>query len=92
LEKLWAEHIGSLSEHGGETYKGFPGTYWSFNRQPVAQSLSRLSEQDEQVALQMFQTILKYAGLGQNGNGSGDRRRSPLGRRRVISFVRSCPF
>lgn len=67
LEKLWAEHIGSLSEHG-ETYKGFSGSYWCFSRQPIVQSLSRLSEQDEQIALQMFQIILKYAGLGQNGN------------------------
>ncbi|XP_025423592.1 myosin-I heavy chain isoform X3 [Sipha flava] len=66
LEKLWAEHIGSLSDHG-ETYKGFSGSYWSFSRQPISQSLSRLSEQDEQIALQMFQIILKYAGLGQNG-------------------------
>uniref|UniRef100_A0A2H8TYF3 Pleckstrin y domain-containing family H member 1 n=1 Tax=Melanaphis sacchari TaxID=742174 RepID=A0A2H8TYF3_9HEMI len=66
LEKLWAEHIGSLSEHG-ETYKGFSGSYWSFSRQPISQSLSRLSEQDEQIALQMFHIILKYAGLGQNG-------------------------
>lgn len=67
MEKLWAEHIGSLSEHG-ETYKGFSGSYWSFSRQTISQSLSRLSEQDEQIALQMFQIILKYAGLGQNGN------------------------
>jgi len=67
LEKLWAEHIGSLSDYG-ETYKGFSGSYWSFSRQPITQSLSRLSEQDEQIALQMFQIILKYAGLGQNGN------------------------
>lgn len=66
LEKLWAEHIGSLSDYG-ETYKGFSGSYWSFSRQPIVQSLSRLSEQDEQIALQMFQIILKYAGLGQNG-------------------------
>ncbi|VVC26926.1 Hypothetical protein CINCED_3A012016 [Cinara cedri] len=66
LEKLWAEHIGSLSEHS-ETYKGFSGSYWSFSRQLISQSLSRLSEQDEQIALQMFQIILKYAGLGQNG-------------------------
>ncbi|XP_050438352.1 myosin-I heavy chain isoform X2 [Adelges cooleyi] len=64
LEKLWAEHIGS--EHG-ETYKGFSGSYWSFSRQPIPQSLSRLSEQDEQTAIQMFQIMLKYAGLGQNG-------------------------
>lgn len=66
LEKLWAEHIGSLSDYG-ETYKGFSGSYWSFSRQPIVQSLSRLSEQDEPIALQMFQIILKYAGLGQNG-------------------------
>ncbi|XP_050531110.1 myosin-I heavy chain isoform X2 [Daktulosphaira vitifoliae] len=66
LEKLWTEHIGSLSEHG-ETYKGFSGSYWSFSRQPIIQSLSRLSEQDEQIAIQMFQIMLKYAGLGQNG-------------------------
>jgi len=72
LEKLWAEHIGSLSEHG-ETYKGFSGSYWSFSRQTISQSLSRLSEQDEQIALQMFQIILKYAGLGQNGNDNDNR-------------------
>lgn len=66
---MWADHIGSLSEHG-ETYKGFTGSYWSFSRQLITQSLSRLSEPDEQTALQMFQIILKYAGLGQNGRNN----------------------
>ncbi|XP_063222592.1 myosin-I heavy chain isoform X2 [Bacillus rossius redtenbacheri] len=66
LEKLWMEH-GQTAEHG-ETYKGFPYTYWAFSRTPLPQSLSKVSEPDEQAALQVFQLILSYAGLGQNGD------------------------
>ncbi|XP_068085062.1 myosin-VIIa [Anabrus simplex] len=66
LEKLRAEH-GSTAEHG-ETYKGFPYAYWAFSRQPLVQSLSKLPETEELVALQVFQLILTYAGLGQNGD------------------------
>lgn len=62
LEKLRAEH-GGISE----TYKGYSLSYWSFSRQPLTQSLSKLPDPDEQTALQIFQIILTYAGLGQNG-------------------------
>ncbi|XP_039281618.1 myosin-VIIa [Nilaparvata lugens] len=62
LEKLRAEHSG-LSE----SYKGFSLSYWLFSRQPLTQSLIKLAEADEQIALQIFQCILQYAGLGQNG-------------------------
>lgn len=62
LEKLRAEH-GGVSE----TYKGFSLGYWAFSRQALTQSLSKIPEVEEQIALQIFQIILKYAGLGQNG-------------------------
>jgi hypothetical protein len=65
LEKLRQEH-GSSTDHG-ETYKGFPYAYWAFSRQAIPQSLSKMPEVDEQVALQVFQSILTYAGLGQDG-------------------------
>ncbi|KAL1461041.1 hypothetical protein WDU94_012973 [Cyamophila willieti] len=64
LEKLRLEYGGL--EHS-ETYKGFSYSFWAFSRSCVVQSLSRLPEADEQIALQMFQIILTYAGLGQNG-------------------------
>ncbi|KAG8231152.1 hypothetical protein J437_LFUL011821, partial [Ladona fulva] len=64
MEKLRSEH--GPSDHG-ETYKGFSYGYWAFGRQPIPQSLSKIPETEEQVALQVFQIILTYAGLGQNG-------------------------
>lgn len=63
LEKLRAEWGGE----GGEGVKGFPYAFWAFSRQPLLQSLSKIPEAEEQVALQVFQTVLAYAGLGQNG-------------------------
>lgn len=66
LEKLRAEHGNAIQDHG-ETYKGFPHAFWAFSRQPLPQSLSKLPDQEEQAMLQVFQAILTYAGLGQNG-------------------------
>ncbi|XP_077271011.1 unconventional myosin 81F isoform X1 [Temnothorax americanus] len=65
IEKLRQEH--GSADHG-ETYKGFPYAYWAFSRQQIPQSLSKLPDPDEQVALNIFQLILTYAGLGQNGD------------------------
>ncbi|XP_037950107.1 myosin-VIIa isoform X2 [Teleopsis dalmanni] len=66
LEKLRAEQRNSLQEHG-ETYKGFSHSFWAFSRQPLPQCLSKLSDQEESIMLQIFQTILTYAGLGNSG-------------------------
>lgn len=66
LEKLRAEHGSSVHDHG-ETYKGFPHAYWAFSRQPLPQSLSKIPDQEEQAMVQVFNSILTYAGLGQNG-------------------------
>ncbi|XP_046401515.1 myosin-I heavy chain isoform X2 [Ischnura elegans] len=65
LEKLRSEH--GPSDHG-ETYKGFSYAYWAFSRQCIPQSLSKIPETEEQIVLQVFQIILTYAGLGQNGD------------------------
>lgn len=62
LDKLRQEHGDS-----GETYKGFHYAFWAFSRQPLAQTISRMVEPEEQIMLQVFQVILTYAGLGQNG-------------------------
>ncbi|CAG9820976.1 unnamed protein product [Phaedon cochleariae] len=64
LDKLRQENGGGDT---GETYKGFHYAFWAFSRQPLPQSISRIPEADEQVMLQVFQIILTYAGLGQNG-------------------------
>lgn len=66
LEKLRAEHGNSGSDHG-ESYKGFSHLYWAFSRQPLPQSLTKLPDQEEQACLNVFQSILTYSGLGQNG-------------------------
>ncbi|XP_062560255.1 unconventional myosin heavy chain 6 [Armigeres subalbatus] len=66
LEKLRAEHGSSAHDHG-ETYKGFPHGYWAFSRQALPQSMSKLPDQEEQSMVQVFNSILTYAGLGQNG-------------------------
>ena len=64
LEKLRAEH-GNIDH--GETYKGYNTIFWSFSRQGLTQSITKLQDVDDQVAVQMFHIILTYAGLGQNG-------------------------
>lgn len=61
LERLRQENGGD-----GETYKGFHYAFWAFSKQ-LQQSISRLNEQEEQQMLQVFQIMLTYAGLGQNG-------------------------
>lgn len=66
LEKLRAEQGNNVQEHG-ETYKGFPHSFWAFSRQQITQSLSKLSDQEETVMLQVFQAILTYSGLGATG-------------------------
>lgn len=63
LDKLRQEHGGDT----GETYKGFHYAFWAFSKQPLVQSISRIPEAEEQIMLQVFQVILTYAGLGQNG-------------------------
>jgi hypothetical protein len=65
LEKLRAEH-GNAVDHG-ESYKGFPHAYWAFSRQALPVSLTKLPDQEEQAMLNVFQSILTYSGLGQNG-------------------------
>lgn len=62
LEKLRADFAGE-----GESVKGYPYTFWAFSRQLLTQSFSKIPEADEQIALQVSQLILTYAGLGQNG-------------------------
>lgn len=64
LEKLWNEN--GFAEYS-ETYHGFSFSYWAFSRQPLQQSICKLQEADELLAVQMFQILLTYAGLNQNG-------------------------
>lgn len=51
----------------GESYKGFPSGWWGFTRTPIAHSLTRLPEAEEPVAIQMFGSILAWAGLATAG-------------------------
>ncbi|KAM7361678.1 unconventional myosin 81F isoform 2-T7 [Cochliomyia hominivorax] len=67
LEKLRAEQGSNVQEHG-ETYKGFPHSYWAFSRQQITQSLSKMADQEETVMIQIFQAILTYSGLGISGD------------------------
>lgn len=66
LDKLRAEQGNSVHEHG-ETYKGFPHSYWAFSRQQISQSLSKLPDQEDTIMIQIFQAILTYSGLGISG-------------------------
>lgn len=66
LEKLRAEHGNMMQDHG-ETYKGYPHAYWAFSRQLIPQSLSKMTDAEETQMINIFQAILTYAGLGQNG-------------------------
>ncbi|KAK6638774.1 hypothetical protein RUM43_007042 [Polyplax serrata] len=63
LDKLRADFAGET-----EGVKGYPYTFWAFSRQPLVQSFSKIPEAEEQIALQVSQLILTYAGLGQNGD------------------------
>ncbi|KAL1512529.1 hypothetical protein ABEB36_002110 [Hypothenemus hampei] len=70
LRRLSKHKLDKLrQEHGdtGETYKGFHHAFWAFSKQPLVQSISKMPEAEEQIMLQVFQIILTYAGLGQNG-------------------------
>jgi len=53
-----------------EETKGFPHTYWAFNKYPINQPLSRITEGDEAtnnaIAIAMFSSLLTYAGLISN--------------------------
>lgn len=69
LDKLRQEH-GVVGGDSGETYKGFYYAFWAFSKQPLQQSISRIPEAEEQIMMQVFQIILTYAGLGQNGKPS----------------------
>ncbi|XP_063991813.1 myosin-VIIa isoform X1 [Diachasmimorpha longicaudata] len=66
IEKLRQEHGNSTDD--GETYKGFPHAYWAFSRGAIPQSLTKLPDPEEQISLSVFQLVLTYAGLGQNGD------------------------
>ncbi|KAF4519962.1 hypothetical protein B566_EDAN005462 [Ephemera danica] len=68
LEKLRHEHGGNVSGEMGDTYRGFPYGYWAFSRTALTQSLSKLPDTEETMAIQVFNTILTYAGLGNNGD------------------------
>ncbi|XP_065337421.1 myosin-VIIa isoform X3 [Cloeon dipterum] len=70
LEKLRHEYGGGGggANDPGETYRGFPYAFWAFSSAPLQHSLSKLNEQEEQVAKQVFSTMLTYAGLGNHGD------------------------
>ena len=73
LEKLRQEFgAGALGEGAGDgsgdCYKGFPYAYWAFSKHQLNQSLTKLPEPEEQVAIQVFTLILQYAGLISSGN------------------------
>jgi len=50
-----------------ECYKGFPYAFWAYSKHPLSQSLTKMTEpEEEQVAIQIFALILTYAGLVSN--------------------------
>lgn len=65
MEKFRAE---ALANEQGEVYKGFTHIYWAFSKATMSQTLSSMTEGDEQQALEVFHLILTYAGLMQNTN------------------------
>ncbi|XP_030246236.1 kinesin-like protein KIN-14I [Drosophila navojoa] len=67
IEKLRAEQRTSPQDHG-ETYKGFPHSFWAFSKQQLTFCLSSLTDQDETTMIQIFDSILKFSGLGISGN------------------------
>ena len=54
-----------------QVYKGFTHAYWAFTKTAMAQTLSVMAnEQDEMQALEVFHLILTYAGLIINTKGN----------------------
>ncbi|XP_030380676.1 unconventional myosin heavy chain 6 [Scaptodrosophila lebanonensis] len=66
IEKIRKEQRTNLHDHG-ETYKGFNHTFWAFSKQQIPYCLSRLSDQDEAVMVEIFYSILTFSGLGTGG-------------------------
>lgn len=63
IEKLRTEQRTSSQEHG-ETYKGFSHSFWAFSKQQITFCLSSLTDQDETIMIQIFESILQFSGLG----------------------------
>ncbi|XP_033241746.1 myosin-J heavy chain isoform X3 [Drosophila pseudoobscura] len=66
IEKLRTEQRDNVQDHG-ETYKGFSHSFWAFSKQQIPFCLSSLSDQDESVMVQIFDSILTFSGLGTSG-------------------------
>ncbi|KAH8379162.1 hypothetical protein KR009_003331 [Drosophila setifemur] len=66
LEKLRTEQRANVQDHG-ETYKGFSHSFWAFSKQPIPFGLSTISDPDESVMVQIFDSILTFSGLGSSG-------------------------
>lgn len=68
VDKLRADQCNSSSLDHGETYKGIPHACWAFSKEHISQCLTKLSDQDEAIMMQVFQAILTYSGLGTSGD------------------------
>ncbi|XP_068157949.1 LOW QUALITY PROTEIN: unconventional myosin-VIIa [Drosophila tropicalis] len=66
IEKLRTEQRTSTQDHG-ETYKGFTHSFWAFSKQQIPFCLSTISDQDETIMVQIFDSILTFSGLGTSG-------------------------
>jgi FERM central domain len=86
LEKLRAE---ALTNEQGEAYKGFPHTYWAFTRSTLTQTLTIISEEeDEQSAIQIFGLILTYAGLIVVNTGTSNKEENSSGGNTAVAGVK----
>ncbi|KAH8275039.1 hypothetical protein KR018_000045, partial [Drosophila ironensis] len=67
LEKMRSEQRAHVQDNG-ETYKGFSYSFWAFSKQQIPFGLSTLSDQDESIMVQIFESILTFSGLGTSGD------------------------
>ncbi|XP_050664126.1 myosin-I heavy chain [Leptidea sinapis] len=54
-----------LTGEQGESYKGFPSSYWCWSR-TLPHSLTKLNEAEDVAAMQIFKDIMSHAGLSSN--------------------------
>ncbi|XP_075147106.1 unconventional myosin 81F [Haematobia irritans] len=70
IEKLRLDQSLYNIQDDSETYKGVPHSCWAFSKENISQCLTKMSDQDESVMMQIFQAISTYAGLGISGDAA----------------------
>ncbi|XP_059217991.1 myosin-I heavy chain isoform X2 [Stomoxys calcitrans] len=64
VEKLRLDLSDTNNADQSETYKGIPHMCWAFSKENISQCILKMSEQDESIMMQVFETLSTYVDLG----------------------------